>query len=205
MPFELGGHFQGKSSKRRSKAPVGLWLMLLQHPLRCVSDWCFMPEIQRQWSLINRFKKMCAKLKFFLQQKMVCSRHISGPWQVATGQRNHCPVTVTSLLRQNAPLQTTAVCWGSVGNPAAYHDWGWFYNVLICFIQPITILILGMVYYLLYPDILMVYHPSFSSNMAIQGEFPIFAHTHTMIFFPVDTLMPPILRYATSLRYSYSI
>lgn len=142
---------------------------------------------------------------FFLQQKMVCSRHISGPWQVATGQRNHCPVTVTSLLRQNAPLQTTAVCWGSVGNPAAYHDWGWFYNVLICFIQPITILILGMVYYLLYPDILMVYHPSFSSNMAIQGEFPIFAHTHTMIFFPVDTLMPPILRYATSLRYSYSI
>lgn len=119
---------------------------------------------------------------FFLQQKMVCSRHISGPWQVATGQRNHCPVTVTSLLRQNAPLQTTAVCWGSVGNPAAYHDWGWFYNVLICFIQPITILILGMVYYLLYPDILMVYHPSFSSNMAIQGEFPIFAHTHTMIF-----------------------
>jgi hypothetical protein len=65
MPFELGGNFQGKSSKRRSKAPVGLWLMLLQHPLRCVSDWCFMPEIQRQWSLINRFKKMCAKLMFF--------------------------------------------------------------------------------------------------------------------------------------------
>ena len=35
---------------------------------------------------------------------------------------------------------------------------------------------------LLYPDDLMVYHPSFSSNMAIQGEFPIVAHTHTMIF-----------------------
>ena len=65
MPFDLGENFQGKSSKRRSKAPVGLWLMLLQHPVRCVSDWFFMPEIQQQWSLINRFKKMCAKLMLF--------------------------------------------------------------------------------------------------------------------------------------------
>ena len=47
---------------------------------------------------------------------------------------------------------------------------------------------------LLYPRDLMVYHPSLVTLPLKGGSC---FYTHTTVFVPVDTLMPPILRYAT--------